>query len=171
MSSNKTAMNPQLIKRVGSHLLVNLGDTVVVKPEDNVEELEAKGFHFLKVVSGDDVIMHRRSKQSDGYVRETSTEWTKDAQLFVYETDQLKWASLVGWWFENALKDTEYMAQIERVYGRSMDVNKTMRKAQIHMESLRPKKSGKAGARRGDIHTWLINSNKSYFASAASNRG
>ena len=163
--------NPQLIKRDGSTLAIYLKETVATT-EDEMVKLRKEGYHDFKIFGEkDEVILHRRSKTVDGYVRSTDAVWHKDIEIFPYEKDQLAWAAMVNWWFENAIKDEEYMALINDMYGKFIDVGATMRKAQVHQAALRPKRAGKAGARRGDLHRWLINSKGSYFSKAARNRG
>lgn len=155
------AMNPQLIKRKGSHLYIHTVETVPVGDNENIAELEKQGFHFIHTVmpDGDEVV--RRSKKVDGYTRDTSIPWDKTAEIFPFEEDQLVWTSLVKWWFDGARADEQYVSMLEATY-KTVDVTKMLNAAEQSMARRYAKGKGKQGKRRGDIHKWFVNERNSF---------
>ena len=143
-----------LCKRVGQCWYIDLTKVEYKKIEKHeIEEYEKKGHHILIMFDGrmNNIYV---SKETDGMLREPSKTWNKNITIFPYERNQNIWERNIGWWFDNATSDNEYIDELKSIYP---DIHVEKELARIKKELMDMKtKNGKKGQRTSKIAQYVI---------------
>jgi hypothetical protein len=127
--------------------------------ESEMRRLERNGHHVLVMFDGkqDNVYI---TKKTDGLLREPAELWHRELKLFPYEPVQKVWVRNVRWWFDEAMKDAEYMDDLTSLFP-DVDVKQKMVEVMNELSSYEVKSyGGRKGKRTSNIDDFLMNTLK-----------